>query len=394
MTPAGRIAAAIEVLDSIREGRSAEAALTAWARRARYAGSADRAAVRDHVFNVLRRWRSCAVLGGGETGRALMLGALRGQGADPDGLFTGEGHAPAMLTEDERAAGKPPDAAAARDLPDWLWPRFEAALGAQAAEVAEALRHRAPIMLRVNARRTTPPEALAALARDGVTAVPCDIAQTALHVTDGERKIARSSAYREGLVEMQDGSSQAAMERLAPVVGTRVLDYCAGGGGKTLALAARHDALWFAHDAAPARMKDLPARAARAGVTVRILEKAALRAAGSFDLVLCDAPCSGSGTWRRNPEAKWRLNAADLADLTGTQLQILSAAAGLVAPGGCLAYATCSILNEENQMVMDRFSSENPEWIRRQEEQWPVSGCGDGFFLAQIIRSGTPVIQP
>lgn len=394
MTPAARVSAAIEVLDAICAGRPAEVALTNWARRARYAGSADRAALRDHVFDVLRRWRSCAALGGGETGRALMLGALRHQSIDPDNLFTGEGHAPAVLTEAERAEAERPDAALARDLPDWLWTRFEAALGAGAEQTAQALRHRAPIMLRVNARRGTRDDALVCLQREGVTATPSDIASTVLHVLEGERKIARSSAYLGGLVEIQDGSSQAAMELLEVAPGARVLDYCAGGGGKTLALAARLDATWFAHDVAPERMKDLPARAARAGVTVKILTYDALRAAGSFDLVLCDAPCSGSGTWRRTPEAKWRLSPERLEDLTRLQAQILSTAAGLVAPDGCLAYATCSVLNEENQDIASRFERENPDWIRVSQMQWPVSGCGDGFFLAQFGRTKGTKIQP
>lgn len=394
MTPAGRVAAAIEVLDAIRTGRAAEAALTQWARRARYAGSADRAAVRDHVFDVLRRWRSCAVLGGGETGRALMLGALREQGIDPDRLFTGEGYAPKALTEAERAGAGRPDAAVGRDLPDWLWTRFEAALGAEAEETAQALRHRAPITLRVNARQGSREDAVACLSREGITATPCDIASTALHVIEGERKISRSSAYLEGLVEIQDGSSQAAMECLEVAAGARVLDYCAGGGGKTLALAARFDATWFAHDVAPDRMKDLPARAARAGVTVQILPHDAVQAAGPFDLVLCDAPCSGSGTWRRTPEAKWRLSPERLEELTMIQAQILSTAVGLVAPGGHLAYATCSVVTEENQNIADRFESENPDWIRQQQNQWPVSGCGDGFFLVQFRRIDCTAIQP
>lgn len=394
MTPAGRVSAAIEVLDAIRAGQAAEPALSQWARRSRYAGSADRAALRDHVFDVLRRWRSCAVLGGGEDGRALMLGALRGQGIDPECIFTGESHAPAPLTEAERASGRAPEGAAALDLPDWLWTRFQVALGAEAEPTAQALRHRAPIMLRVNERRATVAEALVDLRREGIDAKPCSIARTALHVIEGERKIAGSTAYAEGVIEIQDGSSQAAMERLDIPPAARILDYCAGGGGKTLALAARGNATWFAHDVAPDRMKDLPVRAARAGVAVRILAPEALRAAGPFDLVLCDAPCSGSGTWRRTPEAKWRLSPDRLLDLTALQARILAEAAGLVAQGGRLAYATCSVIYEENQGTADRFESENAGWRRVQQEQWPVSDCGDGFFLAQFCKTEPDKMQP
>jgi len=394
MTPSARISAAIEVLDKIRAGAAAEQALINWGRRSRFAGSSDRAALRDLVFDVLRRWRSCAVLGGGESGRALIVGALRGQGIDPDTVFTGEGYGPAILTAPERMSGERPEGPAALDLPDWLWPRFEAALGDRAAPTAEALRHRAPVMLRVNLRRGRPADAILRLANDGILARPCTIARTALHVTGGERKISRSSAYLDGLVELQDGSSQAAMERLTLVPGSRVLDFCAGGGGKTLALAGREHAQWFAQDVAPERMADLPLRAARAGVEVQVLDRASVRAKAPFDLVLCDAPCSGSGTWRRTPEAKWRLRPERLAELAAVQAQILDEAAALVAVGGRLAYATCLVLTEENQDIVSRFESKNVGWTLIEQIKWPVSGCGDGFFLAQFCRSDSAGIQP
>ncbi len=381
MTPGARVSAAIEVLDRVRAGEPAEKALTNWARGARYAGSKDRAALRDHVFSVLRCWRSCAARGGGADGRALMLGSLRGQGIDPDEIFTGEGHAPARLTEAERVAGVP-DKAAARDLPDWLWPQFEASLGPTAEAAAAALRLRAPIMLRVNARRATREAALARLAAEGVVAQPVDIAKTALQVLEGERKITTSQCYAEGWIELQDGSSQAAMEVLDVPEGARVLDYCAGGGGKALALAARVNGAFFAHDAAPQRMRDLPVRAARAGAEVRLVTQPE----GSFDVVLCDAPCSGSGTWRRSPEAKWALTPTRLTELTEIQRQILSKAASLVAPGGLLAYATCSVLDAENQEVIGRFSRDNPEWALQGAQRWPISEAGDGFYLAQLRR--------
>lgn len=381
MTPGARVSAAIEVLDRIRAGEPAEKALTNWARGARYAGSKDRAALRDHVFSVLRCWRSCAARGGGADGRALMLGSLRGQGIDPDEIFTGEGHAPARLTEAERVAGVP-DSAAARDLPDWLWPQFEASLGPTAEAAAAALRQRAPIMLRVNARRATREAALARLAAEGVVAQPVDIAKTALQVLEGERKITTSQCYADGWIELQDGSSQAAMEVLDVPEGARVLDYCAGGGGKALALAARVDGAFFAHDAAPQRMRDLPVRAARAGAEVRLVTQPE----GSFEVVLCDAPCSGSGTWRRSPEAKWALTPTRLTELTEIQRQILSEAASLVAPGGLLAYATCSVLDAENQEVISRFSRDNPEWALQGGQRWPISEAGDGFYLAQLRR--------
>lgn len=386
MTPGARVAAAIEVLDAIRAGSAAEQALTGWARGARYAGSKDRAAVRDHVFHVLRRWRSCAALGGGEAGRALMLGALRDRGEDPARLFTGEGYAPAPLVPDEMSRGRPATEAEARDLPDWLWPHFDRSLGADAGRVAGALRDRAPVMLRVNLRRLSRDEARARLAAEGIVTEPVETAKAALHVLEGERKVAQSESYGTGLVELQDASSQAAMERLNLPVGARVLDYCAGGGGKVLALAARAEAAWFAHDIAPQRIAALPPRAARAGAEVTVLATEALGLAAPFDLVLCDMPCSGSGTWRRSPEAKWRLTPARLLELTRLQSDILVRAAALVAPGGCLVYTTCSVLDIENQDVTGDFTADFPSWQMTDRCHWPVCDSGDGFYFAQIKR--------
>lgn len=386
MTPGARVAAAISVLDVVRSGEAAEKALTGWARGARYAGSKDRAAVRDHVFDVLRRWRSCAALGGGDDGRHLMIGAMRSEGIDPHTVFTGDGHAPTALTEPERAGGHVPVGLDALDLPDWLWPHFETSLGASAERAAEMLRHRAPVMLRVNSQRGTVAEAQAQLASEGIDTTSADIAKTALQVISGERKIAGSVAYADGLVELQDGSSQAAMEALDIAEGARVLDYCAGGGGKVLALAARADAAWYAHDIAPQRMNDLSARAKRAGVDVTRLETGAIARAAPFDLVLCDAPCSGSGTWRRSPDAKWRLTPERLDALTQTQYEILAKAAPLVASGGCLAYATCSVFKVENEAVVARFLREHPSWRLVQQRAWPISGAGDGFCLAQLVH--------
>lgn len=386
MTPAARVAAAIDVLDEILRGDPAEKALTGWARRSRFAGSKDRAAVRDHVFQVLRCRRSYAALGGGHTGRGLMIGALRAAGDDPDLIFTGTHFAPAALTPQERSAGRPPaDGAESLDLPDWLWTRFLNSLGNAAATAAAALRERAPVMLRVNLRTATRRDVIECLAAEDVVAEPAGIANSALIVREGARRVAATAAYREGFVELQDGSSQAAMEALEIPDGSRVLDYCAGGGGKVLALAAQAHATWVSHDLSPRRMKDLPQRAARAGVDVKIAGPPDLQP-GSFDLVLCDAPCSGSGTWRRTPDAKWRLTPDDLVLLTKTQARILDQAAPLVAVGGTLAYATCSVLTEENEDIARAFVARNTGWKMGRARRWPVSSEGDGFFLETFKR--------
>ncbi|MEO1139500.1 MAG: RsmB/NOP family class I SAM-dependent RNA methyltransferase [Pseudomonadota bacterium] len=385
MTPAARVQAAIEVLDRVNDGSAAEHAVTAWARASRFAGSKDRAAVRDHVFQALRCKRSYAVLGGAETGRGLMLGWVRSEGINPEDVFTGDGYAPSALTAPERTAGKKPAGAAAHDLPDWLWHRFVASLGAdEAARCAVLLRHRAPVTLRVNLRMKNVAQAVDQLRESDIQTAPLPDVEGALIVTEGARRVARSGAYLSGAVELQDASSQAAMMALDVPSGARVLDYCAGGGGKVLALAARHDAKWFAHDAVPGRMQDLPARAARAGAHIHMIMPQDLAAHSSFDVVLCDAPCSGSGTWRRAPDAKWRLTPERLVALRATQADILQAAQALVSPGGILAYATCSVLEEENNAQIQRFQLDYPGWKMMSDHRWPVSETGDGFYLATL----------
>ena len=230
MTPEARIDTAALLLDQILAGTSAEKALTAWARRSRFAGSKDRAAIRDHVFEALRCKRSFAALGGALNGRGLMVGLLRAAGVDPQTVFTGQGHAPSVLSPQELARGQQPDAAEAWDLPDWLIARFQDSLGDQAFDVSQVSRHRAPVMLRVNLRKSTVAQAIEILARDGVRAQVTQMSPTALLVTEGPRRINASEAYRTGLVELQDGASQAVVDMLPLRDGMRVLDYCAGGG--------------------------------------------------------------------------------------------------------------------------------------------------------------------
>ncbi|EAQ03285.1 possible NOL1/NOP2/sun family protein [Pseudooceanicola batsensis HTCC2597] len=392
MTPEARIATAADLLDVILAGDPAERALTDWARRNRYAGSRDRAAIRDHVYDALRCRRSFALLGGGETGRGLMLGYLLSEGRDPRDVFTGQGYGPAPLTGAEAAALAETPAEALRaaprpvacDMPDWLWPQLETSLGDRTETIAAILRRRAPVFLRVNLRKTDRAAARAALAAEEIVTRPHALAETALEVTDGARRVAMSRAYDEGLVELQDAASQAVAAALPLREGLSVLDYCAGGGGKTLAIAGRIDGTFTAHDADAGRMADLPERARRAGIAVTLTD----RPRGPFDLVLCDVPCSGSGAWRRSPSGKWALSQETLDRLNATQLDILKRAAGLVAPGGTLAYVTCSLLRAENQERVAAFRATDPGWRIAAERQFLPDEGGDGFYLACLSRTG------
>ncbi len=382
MTPAARVQTAAELLDEILAGAPAEQVLTRWARASRFAGSKDRAAVRDHVYDVLRRRRSALPEGLSQGGRALMIGLLAQDGADLDALFDDSAYGPARLGDAERAALA--QGSGAVDLPDWIIPRMEAALGTGCAANMDAMRHRAPVMLRVNLRKATRESALARLQQDGIEALPSPLVDTALEVTEGARRVAQSAAYRDGLIELQDASSQAAIAALGIAEGARVLDYCAGGGGKTLAMAGRVQGRFFAHDIDPRRMRDLPTRAGRAGVEVTCLDKAGVGAGAPYDLVFCDVPCSGSGTWRRTPDAKWRFSEGDLEALLPVQAAILAEGAALVAPSGRLVYATCSLLPEENDAQIAGFLAANPGWCIEMSRRWSLADGCDGFFVAAL----------
>lgn len=381
MTPAARHAAAIDILDRVLDGTPAEAALTGWARASRFAGSKDRAAVRDIVFDALRKRRSAAAMGGALTGRGIVLGLLRVSGTDPDSVFTGQGHAPAPLTPAERMAGHPPTGAAALDIPDWMTPLFRETLGDQTDAALLRMRDRATVWLRVNSARGTTATAQVELARDGIETIPDQDIKTALQVSGNTRGIKNSAAYISGLVELQDLSSQRLAQALSVPPGGRVLDYCAGGGGKALALAAL-GAQVTAHDAFPDRMADLPVRADRAGVSIPTRNRAELSQEVPFDVILVDAPCSGSGTWARSPDAKWRLTPGRLDELTALQAQIVAEALPLVRPGGVFAYATCSLFAAENTHQTGAMLADHPGLSLMAEEQLTPLGGGDGFYFA------------
>lgn len=395
MTPAARLSAAISVLDHILDGQGAEAALTAWARASRFAGSSDRHAIRDVVFSALRCKRSFAALGGGMTGRGLVLGGLRDGGlsaGEIDALFSGQGHAPDVIGPADQP--RAPTAGEALDLPDWLIDAAGQGMGddlpPDLPRAAPALRHRAPVFLRANPARASRADLAAALALQGVQTQVIPNLNYGLEVIEGERKIALLDLYSEGWFELQDASSQRVIEALDLPAKGRVLDYCAGGGGKILSIAAHahgnKQLSCHAHDANPRRMADLPARAARAGARIEILQN--LPKDAQFDLILTDVPCSGSGSWRRDPQGKWALTPDRLAQVLQVQAQILDAAALHLSPHGRLVYSTCSVLAPENEGQISAFLARAPQFRCTQMQRFGLTDGtgGDGFFLAELIR--------
>ncbi|MCB2128595.1 MAG: RsmB/NOP family class I SAM-dependent RNA methyltransferase [Rhodobacteraceae bacterium] len=395
MTPAARIAAAIDVLDRILAGQAAEPAISGWGRANRYAGSRDRAALRDHVFDGLRCMRSYSARAGADapTGRAIMIGALVSSGQDPGEYFGAGAYAPSGLTDAEHAAlaaapAKNDLPAPIRlDCPDWLLGELGAALGPDCEPALLAMQSRAPVFLRANTAQTDRDGLAAALRSEGIGCRPVDWVSTALEVTENAQKIKLCGPYSDGRCELQDASPQAAVLGLPWSDGWRVLDYCAGGGGKTLALAARGGGTFVAHDASPSRMADLPRRAGRARIAIELADKGSLARQPGFDLVVADVPCSGTGTWRRTPDAKWKFTPERLRELNAVQDAILDEAAGHVAGKGYLSYMTCSLLPAENGDRVAAFLGRNRQWTCLDQKLWLPQHGGDGFFAALLTRA-------
>lgn len=423
MRHGARAQAAIEVLSDIEaRKRPPSDALKDWMLSHRFAGSKDRSAIGDMVFGALRWRASSAWRLAEDTPRAWVLGALRwGFGEETAQLAEAllAPHSPPRLSESESAALDRPDSLAAAppwvrgDYPEWLDASFSRAFGDERAEEGAALAAPAPLDLRANALKADRDRVAAALADSPKLLAPPEATPYAPHGlrvpwTQGRAfPWAVEQAFLKGWFEVQDEGSQLAALLAGAAPGMQVGDVCAGGGGKTLALAAamQNSGQIFAFDVDAHRLAPLYERAERAGL--RNLQIRAPRRGGGeladlegkLDLVLVDAPCSGSGTWRRAPDTKWRLRETALARRQDDQQAALDLAAPLVKQGGRMAYVTCSVLPEENQDSIERFLSRNrgfswietptdvPHWSAGHGLQFTPrrTGC-DGFFVALLQK--------
>jgi 16S rRNA (cytosine967-C5)-methyltransferase len=410
---AGRLAAAIDVLTQIEERhRPVRMALKNWGEAARYAGSKDRAFVSGLVLDVLRRRRSLGWRMGDEGLRAAALGALRfvwdwpleriaeAAGEEP--------HGPGPLSDAERAAlenlrdpAGAPDAVRG-DYPDWLDASMARAFGEARAEEGAALSERAPVDLRVNLLKSDPERTLKALS--SLLAEPTDVLTTALRMPALD-PVARSGAvetipqFSKGWFEVQDLGSQIAAASAGEVKGKQVLDLCAGGGGKTLALASAmgNTGQIYAYDSDARRLADTIRRGDRAGVRnlqVRspVNPEPLKGLEGRMDVVFIDAPCSGSGSWRRHPDTKWRLTPETLEKRMADQDAVLDAGAPYVKPGGRLVYVTCSVFPEEDEDRVTAFLAHTPGFAVRPATDDPKLTkflTPDGFLRLTPRTSGT-----
>ena len=422
MRDGGRIAAAIDVLaDMETRHKPAHLALRAWGEGARYAGAKDRAFVSGLVLDVLRRRRSLAWMMGEESNRGRALAALRFVWDWPLERLeaaAGEPHGPGPLAEAERARLAEPAALADApapvrgDYPDWMDDALAQVLGEDRVAEGEALAARAPVDLRVNALKTDVAHVMKALEPfkpQRLTLSPLALRIPAPAAIDRAAPVESAPEFAKGWFEVQDAGSQLAAAVAGEIKGKQVLDFCAGGGGKTLALAAAmgNSGQLYAYDSDARRLKETVTRAQRAGVRnlqVRspIRSDALAGLEGRMDLAFIDAPCTGSGTWRRHPDAKWRLTPEQLARRISEQDAILAAASAFVKPGGRLIYVTCSLFAAENEDRIVAFLADRDAFAvepieLEAAERWrtdagflrltPRTAGTDGFFVAALRRA-------
>jgi 16S rRNA (cytosine967-C5)-methyltransferase len=381
MTPAARLQAAIEVLDRIASSRQpADQALKAWGAASRYAGSGDRRAVGDRVYLCLRE------RGGEGGGRKAVLASLALDDKLPKdeiaALFSGSGHGPAALTDDERAwlAGLSEGGAL---LPDFIVAQLEQAFGDEASEEAHALlSSRALLNIRINSLKTDVQAVAEGLWEAGIPFEATRLSALGMKVREAT-DLHALDAFKAGGFEVQDEGSQIATWLVGAVPGETVVDYCAGGGGKTLALGLMlaGQGRLVACDLNPRRLDAIRPRLERAGVAAELHRvgptgDALADLQGQADRVMVDAPCSGSGTWRRRPEEAWRLTPEELKRLNAVQTEVLAKAAALVKPGGRLVYVTCSVLPSENADIASAFAAKHPDF-----KALPVAQAADTPLL-------------
>lgn len=383
MTPAARVAAAIEIIGEIdARRRPAADILREWGQSHRFAGSKDRAAIAGLVWDTLRVKSSAAWLMAGEGPRAQVLGALaRARGLDVGGvaaLCTGDRHAPAPLSDHERERLVLSDLSGAPahiqgDYPEWLAPQLAEAWGERAVEEGRALSQRAPVDLRANLLKSNREAALKEL--DHLAARPTPHSPWGVRIEvdlDGRQPaLSAEPSYVRGFVEVQDEGSQIAALVTGAQPGQQALDLCGGGGGKTLALAAmmENKGQVYATDRDGRRLAPIWDRIERAGarnVQVRApkgQQDILADIEGACDLVLVDAPCTGAGTWRRNPDAKWRVRPGAVDQRVSDQDAVLREAARFVKRGGRIAYVTCSVLRVENEARVEAFLAAHPDFL-------------------------------
>lgn len=428
MRAEAHLAAAIEILSTLFEtGQPTDKYLDGYFKNNRYAGSKDKRAIRGIVYDIYRNLRQYEYVIGSAEPRGLVMAFLLGQGGDATAIaekFSGEKYAAANLSDDETKAiadAKNLDdapKAVLHNLADWQYDKFNSQFGDKTESELEALNQTATLDVRVNVAQTSLEDAKKALSKQGLESSAMQWSPIGLRL-EPTTQLTQSPSYRYGAVEIQDEAAQVASLLAGAKPKMAVVDYCAGGGGKTLALAAQMEnkGQVYALDIDFARLKAIKPRIDRAKLhniqTHKLgnekTNQLMYELAGNIDITFVDAPCSGTGTWRRAPDARFNLTEDGLNQLVQRQAQILESAAKLVKKGGKLVYATCSLFTEENEAQVTEFLKNNAEFeLLNYADEWetyikteaPTSASNlegtllltpnqhqtDGFFVALMQR--------
>ena len=394
-----RANAAIFILDEFLAGQNLNAILSRWAKNNRYAGSSDRESIRNIVFDILRVKKTFTFILKKEkqliNGRALVFLYSVFYSLPLDDIFTGQKYAPETLNIHERTFSETAKGNNDRDfevvdnVPDFLIDEFKRSLSSEFNNVMRLLEKRAPVSIRVNALKSDSLSVLGMLNLEGIEGKISKKVRYGIEIVGNPRRLTQIQAFKDGYFEVQDLHSQKTIEGLPIKEDTKILDYCAGAGGKILSIACllNGNGRFFVNDIDEKKLIEADLRAKRAGIKLKRLNIKNMRKhRSSFDYILADVPCSGSGTWRRNPQQKWRITPGSLKENLNRQTLILNEVKDLIKKNGFLFYITCSLLKIENEEIVDNFLIQNKNFWLCNKENITIDALGDGFFCAVLQK--------
>ena len=394
-----RANAAIFILDEFLAGQNLNAILSKWTKANRYAGSSDRESIRDIVFDILRVKKTFTFILNKEkqviNGRALVFLYSVYYSLPLNDIFTGQKYGPDKLNNYENEFSEIAKENNERgfevidNIPDFLLTEFQRSLGSKFNNVMRLLEKRAPVSIRVNALKSDVSSILEVLSSEGIEGKIAKKVRYGIEIIGNPRRLTQLQAFKDGYFEVQDLHSQKTIEGLPIKEDTKILDYCAGAGGKILNIASllKGNGRFFVHDLDKKKLIEADLRAKRAGIKLKRLNAENMEQHhNSFDYILADVPCSGSGTWRRNPQQKWRITSDSLEEILNRQITILNEVKDLIKKNGLLFYITCSLLKIENEEVVDDFLIQNKNFSLSNKENITIDTQGDGFFCAVLQK--------
>ena len=394
-----RANAAIFILDEFLAGQNLNAILSKWTKANRYAGSSDRESIRDIVFDILRVKKTFTFILNKEkqviNGRALVFLYSVYYSLPLNDIFTGQKYGPDKLNNYEKEFSEIARENNERgfevidNIPDFLLTEFQRSLGSKFNNVMRLLEKRAPVSIRVNALKSDVSSILEVLSSEGIEGKIAKKVRYGIEIIGNPRRLTQLQAFKDGYFEVQDLHSQKTIEGLPIKEDTKILDYCAGAGGKILNIASllKGNGRFFVHDLDKKKLIEADLRAKRAGIKLKRLNAENMEQHhNSFDYILADVPCSGSGTWRRNPQQKWRITSDSLEEILNRQITILNEVKDLIKKNGLLFYITCSLLKIENEEVVDDFLIQNKNFSLSNKENITIDTQGDGFFCAVLQK--------